>query len=485
MATPQITVAVGWDDSAVKSGVQGTNNQLQGMGDQWQGMLAKLATYAAGVFTVAKIKEFAEDSIAAAARLNRSGFEVAQVFGDAAGQVTDFAKNAALSLGLSQAEAQKMAGTLGLLLQNMGLNQQQAAGMSTEMVTLAAKMAAFHQTDPSEVLNAIQSGLAGNTRGLRQYGVSLDAARIQAKAVELGLIEQGQALDAASKAQASYALIVEQTTAAQEAEVSGARKYEAQIENLQATIGNALLPAKKALLQIANNLLSAFIPLVEVIAGNEAVVGTLTVAITAVVVALTAAKAILMVYSAVMTAAKVATLAWQAAQWLLNVALTANPIGIVIVAIAALVAILIVVWTQCEWFRNAVYALGNGIAWLAGVIWGSLVSAFNAIVGAVRDALRWLDEFLGKVRDAISLGGRIPGIGGLQLLAPAPAWSPGLTVAGTAQLANPYATIPAEATEDALARAGARANYTLNLYPVQADLGEVLIAFRRLELLGS
>ena len=80
---PQITVAVGWDDSAVKSGVQGTNQQLQGMGDQWKGMLTQLATFAAGIFTVAKIKEFAADSMQAAVDLNKTGFQVAQVFGAA------------------------------------------------------------------------------------------------------------------------------------------------------------------------------------------------------------------------------------------------------------------------------------------------------------------------------------------------------------------------------------------------------------------
>jgi hypothetical protein len=484
---PQITVAVGWDDSAVKSGVQGTNQQLQGMGDQWKGMLTQLATFAAGIFTVAKIKEFAQDSMQAAVDLNKTGFQVAQVFGAASGQVTEFAKSAATGLGLSQAEAQRMSSSLGLLLQNMGLNQQQAAGMSTEMVTLAAKMAAFHQADPSDVLHAIQSGLAGNTRGLREYGISLDTARIQQKAVELGLIEQGGALDAASKAQASYALIMEQTTAAQAAEISQAKIYAAQVENLQAAIGNALLPAKKALLQIANQLLSALTPLIEAIAGNEVVIGILTVAITSIVVALTAAKIAIGIYSTVTSLATIITTlfgaSFLAAVW---------PIALIVAGIVALVAIVIWAYQNVDWFRNAVNALGDVVLRVAAWIRDALVGAFNAVVGAIKWVAEWvqwlggiLEGLLGKLRDALSLGGRIPGIGGLslQVLSPTPAWSP-LVLAGTA-LSNPYAvTGPAEATEELISGAN-RPNYVLNLYPQQADLTEVLVAFRRLELLGS
>lgn len=40
------------------------------------------------------------------------------------------------------------------------------------------------------------------------------------------------------------------------------------------------------------------------------------------------------------------------AQWALNVAMSANPVGIVIMAIAALIAIFAILWNKCEGFRN-------------------------------------------------------------------------------------------------------------------------------------
>ena len=50
------------------------------------------------------------------------------------------------------------------------------------------------------------------------------------------------------------------------------------------------------------------------------------------------AGAAMKVYAAVQTIARAATIAWAAGQWLLNAALTANPIGLVVVGLAALAA---------------------------------------------------------------------------------------------------------------------------------------------------
>lgn len=66
--------------------------------------------------------------------------------------------------------------------------------------------------------------------------------------------------------------------------------------------------------------------------------------------------------------ARVATLAWTAGQWLLNAALTANPIGIVVVAIAALVAGLVFAYRHSETFRKIVQAALKGVQAAAGAL---------------------------------------------------------------------------------------------------------------------
>lgn len=71
-------------------------------------------------------------------------------------------------------------------------------------------------------------------------------------------------------------------------------------------------------------------------------------------------------------AAGIASKAWAAGQWLLNAALTANPIGLVIVAIAALVAGVILAYKHSATFRAIVQGAWSGIKIAAGATWNFL-----------------------------------------------------------------------------------------------------------------
>ncbi|MEJ4100731.1 hypothetical protein V5S96_10245 [Corynebacterium mastitidis] len=89
---------------------------------------------------------------------------------------------------------------------------------------------------------------------------------------------------------------------------------------------------------------------------------------------------------AAMMAVRAATLAMAAAQWVLNAAMSANPIGIVIVAVTALVAALVLAYQKSETFRNAVNAAGRvGKA------------AFDLVVGGIRSAVSWVGNIISKV----------------------------------------------------------------------------------------
>lgn len=67
-----------------------------------------------------------------------------------------------------------------------------------------------------------------------------------------------------------------------------------------------------------------------------------------------------------------ATKAMTAAQWLLNIAMNANPVGLIITAVAALIAIIVLCYNKFDWFREGVNAIAQGIA-------NFFVSAFNFI----------------------------------------------------------------------------------------------------------
>jgi hypothetical protein len=94
-----------------------------------------------------------------------------------------------------------------------------------------------------------------------------------------------------------------------------------------------------------------------------------------------------------------ASRAWAAVQWLVNAALTANPIGIVIVAIAALAAGIIYAYKHSETFRKIVDTAFKAIK-------GAVGSAVVFIIGMLR---HWLDFQFDVVAGILHVMGKLPG----------------------------------------------------------------------------
>lgn len=87
-----------------------------------------------------------------------------------------------------------------------------------------------------------------------------------------------------------------------------------------------------------------------------------------------------------LAAIKIATAAWTAVQWALNAALNANPIGLIVLAIAAVVGGLIYAYKHFEGFREVVDNVGRSLkeAWVKA--WPSIKVALDAI----GQGLSWL-----------------------------------------------------------------------------------------------
>lgn len=145
------------------------------------------------------------------------------------------------------------------------------------------------------------------------------------------------------------------------------------------------------------------------VANTVATVGG-TVATNAGILARTRAIATMVALSVASVAARAATIAWTAVQWLLNVALTANPIGLVIVAIAALVAGIIYAYRNSETFRRIVQAAWQGIQiaakatvdWFVNTAWPFLQRVWDGIVSAVRFAVDAHSKYLNLIRTIVS-----------------------------------------------------------------------------------
>lgn len=351
---------------------------------------AKIATAGAVVAGVV-----GKQLIDAASSLAESQSKVNVVFGDSAKAVTDFANTAATKMGMSKQAALEAAGTFGNLIQAFGLGQSQAQDMSTTLVQLASDLASFNNTSTEDAIQALRSGLSGETEPLKKYGVALNDVRLKQVAMNMGLYDGKGALDITAKTQAAYALILQDTALAQgdyartaDGVANRQRTLQAAFQDVKAEIGTALIPVYQSLLGfLQQKVLPVFSEFGKIL-GSEGVgaafrylggqilgaitnLGAFGTAIYVVVAAFATLRIATITYTiasgaftVALTAAKAGLLGATAAQWSLNTAMTANPFGLIVAAVVALVAaigFLLIKFGLLQKAFGAIKAIGGAI----------------------------------------------------------------------------------------------------------------------------
>ena len=104
------------------------------------------------------------------------------------------------------------------------------------------------------------------------------------------------------------------------------------------------------------------------------------------------------VQKAQMVASTIATYAAEAAQWALNVAMSMNPITIIIIAIVALIAVLGYLYFNNEQVRDAINNLGQTFVMVGQIIYTAMMNAVNWVIGALQNLWTYI----------ITLGGLLP-----------------------------------------------------------------------------
>jgi hypothetical protein len=193
---------------------------------------------------------FMFDSVEAASNLSEQVNKSRVVFGDASTDVESFGDRSAKAFGISKRAALEAAGTFGNFFTGVGKGQREAAEMSTKLVKLAADLASFNNLDPTDVLDKLRAGLAGEAEPMRRLGVFLTEAKVKAKAMELGLADANGEISEGAKITARYNLILQETTTAQgdftrtsESMANQQRTLNALAEDTSAKFGEVLQPA--------------------------------------------------------------------------------------------------------------------------------------------------------------------------------------------------------------------------------------------------
>ena len=421
------------DASKAQRDLDDTGDKVKGLQGKLGGMVgpASIALGAVGLFAAGAGK--------AASDVEQSYGSLEAVFGKNADAAKAMAEDAASSTGLASAEYAQMAAVLGAQLRNMGVAEKDLLPITESLIGQGADMAATFGGTTAEAVQSISSLLRGERDPIEKYGVSIKDATLEAELAAQGLGDLTGAAETQAKTQATLALLTQQTASAQgqfaregDTAAVAQQKANAEFTNAAAALGTVLLPVMVMFASLLGDV-SAFV------GDNTTVVQILVGVIAALAGGIIALNLALKAYKAVQVAVQAATKVWTGLQWLLNTALAANPIGLVVLAIVALVAIFVVAYNKSETFRRIVDGVFRAVQRIVGQVVGFITdlfadfgdvlgAPFEALVGIVRDVFRTIRGivegavgFITGLLDGISntVGGIVEALPGGQM-APAP-----------------------------------------------------------------
>ena len=219
-----------------------------------------------GAISAAKIGQMllniGKDAIQAASDLEEVQNVVDVTFGDAgAKKIEAWAKAAGSQFGLTETQAKRFTSTLGAMMKSAGLTGDQITEMSTDMAGLAADMASFYNLDFDTAFQKIRSGISGETEPLKQLGINMSVANLNAFALQQGLSKTFDQMTQGEQTILRYQYLMQATADAQgdfartsDGFANATRMLETNIETLKTKLGEVLLPVVNKVISGITNL---------------------------------------------------------------------------------------------------------------------------------------------------------------------------------------------------------------------------------------
>lgn len=263
MADGQVVFEITADGKHVTTSIKEITKAIESEGKKWDkaadgstskiedsfskmvgGVIGKLT--AAGIGAI--LLSWGKDAVEAASDLREVQNVVDTVFGDGAQQIETWAKKAGAQFGLTETQAKKFTSTLGAMMKSSGLAGDQIVEMSTDLAGLAADMASFYNLDFETAFEKIRSGISGETMPLKQLGINMSVANLEAFALAQGLEKTFSQMDQGEQTMLRYQYIMQATADAQgdfsktaDGYANAQRRIQTALNELSTKAGNFIL----------------------------------------------------------------------------------------------------------------------------------------------------------------------------------------------------------------------------------------------------
>lgn len=434
----EIKIGVVIDDSTASKDLSGlaskTDDLADGFKDAEKASLSFGDVLKANIFSDAiisgfsrltdAITNFAAGSVTTAAELKAEVSQFEQAFGQMEGTATAAIADIADETGILDTRLNSAATSIYSFARASGGTEAESMSLMEDALTAAADAAAYYDRSLDDTTEQLMSFLKGNYENDAALGLSATEATRNAAAME----QFGKEFNDLTEIQKQQTLLSMVTDAQALSGAMGQASRESDgLENvmgnlsevgrqIQGNIGAPVLEAIIPAIQEITNSLMQWAENVDWTAFGNAVSGFITgiidngptiisiiAGIAAGFVAWNVVTMIQGVVSAI-NAFKLANEGASIAQLALNAAMNANPIGIIVTAITALITIIGTLWVTNEDFRNAVVEIWENIkaafveAWEAiEAAWSVASAYFTAIWNAIKVTFSPVVEYLSGI----------------------------------------------------------------------------------------
>ena len=342
-----------------------TRNRARGLEDAF----SQIGSVVAGLGIGMLVKQQVSEAVDYASDLTEVQNVVDTVFGENSA-VDEWSKNMLDAVGLNELSAKQFAGTMGAMLDSSGVAQDKVQDMSMSLTELAGDMASFYNLDGEEAFNKIRSGISGETEPLKQLGINMSVANLEAYALSQGIEASYSEMDQASQTMLRYAYLMDATANAHGDYARTSNTYANQVKSLKENwlsftgeLATGILPMLAFGIGILNGA-------IDFLSNNWDVIGPIVAGLTGAIT----------VIAAVAVAIKVAAAA--TAIW--NAIMAMNPIVLIVAAVVALIGVIIAL---CNWIANVTGVAQSGIGIIVGAfavagaaIWNTVIGLINGII---------------------------------------------------------------------------------------------------------
>ena len=255
--------------SKIGSGIKTIIGWFQRLGNGSSGLktasfnLGALFKTAVGFKAIQGIIDFGRSAVNLGSQITEVENVVDVAFGSMSDKAYQFASTAKEQFGLSELAAKQYSGTMMAMMKSSGVAQDAASKMSISLAGLAGDIASFYNIDTDTAFQKIRSGISGEIEPLRQLGINLSVANMEAYALSRGITTSYNAMSQAEKVALRYNYLMSATGDVQGdfARTSGTwanqvRLLTLNFQSLSAVIGQGVIAGILPAIQAINALMS-------------------------------------------------------------------------------------------------------------------------------------------------------------------------------------------------------------------------------------